>query len=359
MPDLRDATGAAKRHTVLVTGTARFWESDGIRRARRLGFDLADHGLALTTGSHPGVDRAVSEGYCLRARQRKMDLSESFTQIKEPFTFWSWRNLASGYDAGAQTTRVSKHAWLDTAASRCDAAVMVGGRGFALTIAEHFLDLDKPVFPLPFAPGRSDVVFQRILETWSDRPVPGLTRNQFLRLSLPWAAAADSVMDLLIGALTEHPDIFISYRRFDAGWVAGRLQTELADHFGSKRVFSDVTHLRGGDVWRQTIDTTIAHAKVGIVVIGKDWLTAPGADGSARLLDDTDVVRREIRTLLDGKKRIIVVVADALAPNADALPDDLKLLAEIHAITVTHRDWTTDFQKVLAAVRSALRPPPL
>ena len=134
---------------------------------------------------------------------------------------------------------------------------------------------------------------------------------------------------------------------------------ELADHFGSKRVFSDVTHLRGGDVWRQTIETTIAHAKIGIVVIGKEWLTASGVDGRARLLDDTDVVRREIRALISGRKRIIVVVADALPPDADALPDDLKPLAEIQAITVTHRDWTTDFEKVLAAVRSALRPPPL
>jgi hypothetical protein len=277
----------------------------------------------------------------------------------EPFTIWSWRRLVSGYDAGAQTTRVQHHTWLDTAAGRCDAAVMVGGRGFALTIAEHFLDLGKPVFPLPFAPGRSDVVFQRVLETWCDRAVPGLTRNQFLRLSLPWAAAADSMIDLLIGALTEHPDIFISYRRADGGWVAGRLQAELADHFGSRRVFSDVTHLRGGDVWRQTIETTIAYAKIGIVVIGKDWLTAPAADGRTRLLDDADVVRREIRALLDARKRIIVVVADALAPDADALPDDLKPLAEIQTITVTHRDWTTDFEKVLAAVRSALRPPPL
>jgi len=70
-------------------------------------------------------------------------------------------------------------------------------------------------------------------------------------------------------------------------------------------------------------------------------------------------ISKKIRTLLDGKKRIILVIADALTPNADALPDDLKPLAEIQAIAIKHRDWTTDFEKVLAGVRSALRPPPL
>ena len=83
--------GAPKR--VLVVGTARFWEKAAPRRARRLGADLADLGLALTTGPLPGVDKAVAEGYCARARQNGMDLPPLFTQIKVPFRLLSWRTF--------------------------------------------------------------------------------------------------------------------------------------------------------------------------------------------------------------------------------------------------------------------------
>jgi predicted Rossmann-fold nucleotide-binding protein len=73
------------RKRILVTGSARFWESDASRRARRLGSDLADLGFALTAGAEPGVDKAVAEGYVARARGKGLDVRELFVQLKEPF----------------------------------------------------------------------------------------------------------------------------------------------------------------------------------------------------------------------------------------------------------------------------------
>ena len=70
-------------------------------------------------------------------------------------------------------------------------------------------------------------------------------------------------------SLADSPEIFISYRRADA-----RLQAELADAFGAKRVFSDVTHIHAGEVWRASVEAVLEQAKVGIVVAGNQWLTA-------------------------------------------------------------------------------------
>jgi TIR domain len=347
------------RKRILVTGSARFWETDASRRARRLGADLADHAFRLTTGAEPGVDKAVAEGYCARARARGVELRDSFTQLKEPFRLRSWLNVTAGFDAGQYRRLVARSAWLDAALETCDASVMIGGHVGAFTIAQRFLDAGKPVFPMPFVPGRSDEVFQDILRNWLDRPVPGLTRHQFLRLALPWTGGGESLTELLIGALIDSPDIFLSYRRTDAGWAAGRLQGELAELFGEKRVFSDVTHIAGGEAWRSAIERAIEHAKVGIVVVGRDWLVPASSTGRPRLFEDGDVVRTEVRALLNGRKTVIVVLADAPPLARADLPAELASLTDLQAIRITHDTWREVFGSVLSAVRTALKPPPI
>jgi hypothetical protein len=342
---------------ILVTGSARFWEKPSSRRARRLGSDLADHGFALTTGAEPGVDRAVAKGYCARARQRGIDLQAMFTQLKEPFRVRSWVNVTAGFEAGESQVRVARGEWIQTAVDTCDASVMIGGRIGAFHIAQRFLDAGKPVFPVPFVPGKSDLVFQDIVAHWLDRPVPGLTRNQFLRLALPWTGSTEPLTDLLFAALADSPDIFISYRRVDAGWAAGRLQAELADAFGDKRVFSDVTHIRAGERWRMSVEGVLKGAKVGIVVTGNQWLTPDPSTGQPRLFGESDVVRAEVRALLGAGKTVIVVLADRAPLTPADLPPDLAALADIQGIQISHENWQSTFPRVLATVRAALRAP--
>lgn len=343
---------------ILVTGSARFWETASSRRARRLGADLADLGLALCSGAEPGVDRAVAEGYCARMRQQGSEavLPPMFTQLKERLRFQSWLNLTPGFDAGKSRRYVSRGAWLQTAVDTCDAAVMIGGEVGAFQIAERFLDAGKPVFPVPFVPGKSDLVFQDIVAHWLDRPVPGLTRNQFLRLALPWTGSAEPMTDLLLAALTDFPDIFISYRRADAGWAAGRLQADLADAFGEKRVFSDVTHIHAGDLWRSSLEGVLEHAKVGIIIAGNQWLAQDASTGRPRLFGESDVVRAEARALLTGRKTVIVLLADRAPLTLDDVPPELAALTDIQGIQISHENWQSTFPRVLSAVRTALRP---
>jgi TIR domain-containing protein len=257
---------------------------------------------------------------------------------------------------------------LDEATARCAAVIMVGGhsprrRGRkattgALAIVNRFIEQRKPAFPIPFSGGQSDEVFQEVLARWAETPVPGLSRTQFLRLALPWTTGTGDLGDLLFGTLTDKPDVFISYRRADTAWVAGRLHRDLSEHFGAKCVFMDIEDITAGDVWKHTIEHALEHCRVGVVVIGRQWLDA-GDASKPRLLDEHDVVRREIRALLDAGKPVIVVLAGAAPPMAVDLPEDLWPLVERQAVAITNATWPAIVGQVIATignVTSGLRP---
>ena len=197
-------------------------------------------------------------------------------------------------------------------------AARMGGAqaGGALRIVNRFIEEGKPVFPIPFSGGRSDDVFQEVLSRWGESPVPGLSRDQFLRLALPWTTATGELGDLLLGTLAETPDVFISYRRDDTAWAAGRLHREFSEHLGAKRVFMDVEDMVAGEVWRETIERALHSCRVGVVLIGNRWLDTDPRRGRPRLHDESDTVRMEIRRLLESGKPVIVVLAGAAPPTA-------------------------------------------
>jgi len=88
-----------------------------------------------------------------------------------------------------------------------------------------------------------------------------------------------------------------------------------------------------------------------LVVIGSRWLDGDDT-GKPRLLDEHDVVRREIRTLLEGGKPVIVVLAGAAPPMAVDTPDDLRPLAERQAVAITNATWPTILGQITATIDS-------
>jgi len=78
--------------------------------------------------------------------------------------------------------------------------------------------------------------------------------------------------------------IFISYRRDDASYAAGRLYDRLAAHFLENQIFMDVDNLNPGVDFITTIDQSLDSCDVLIAVIGKRWLDA--SDEYGRRLDD-------------------------------------------------------------------------
>src|SRR6266852_8134936 len=96
--------------------------------------------------------------------------------------------------------------------------------------------------------------------------------------------------------------VFISYRRVDSAYAVDQLDDRLTQVFGSDAVFRDVRSIEAGIAFPEDIRSALSEAKVALVVIGPWWLgtTAdPNNPNSPRRLDNpTDLVRREIETLL-------------------------------------------------------------
>jgi hypothetical protein len=329
-----------------------------------VGRTLAERGFGLATGNATGVDQAAADAFCSQLTRQGCDTGARYAQLALPYlrrgSYWPM----PGYDAGESRVALrSTNEWLEEATARCAAAVMVGGHasrttraqaGGALGIVNRFIEEGKPVFPIPFSGGRSDDVFQEVLSRWGERPVPGLSRDQFLRLALPWTTGTGELGDLLLGTLAETPDVFISYRRDDTAWAAGRLHRELSEHLGARRVFMDVEDMVAGEVWKETIERALRSCRVGVVLIGSRWLDTDPRTGRPRLHDESDTVRMEIRTLLESDKPVIVVLAGAAPPEADNLPGDLQSLSQLQAIAVTNATWQIVVKQMIDTIARAV-----
>ena len=128
------------------------------------------------------------------------------------------------------------------------------------------------------------------------------------------------------------PGIFINYRREDSGGYAQELYRAIRSHFGTKLVFMDIDTIRSGEDYRAAIRQAIAQSDVFLAVIGRSWLHSIDDKGISRLSYPADLVRTEIAQALEAKIHVIpVLIGHAQMPRADALPDNLKLLAARNA----------------------------
>jgi TIR domain len=149
--------------------------------------------------------------------------------------------------------------------------------------------------------------------------------------------------------------IFISYRREDSEWSAGRLGDCLSVHFGREKIFMDVDAIEPGVDFVEAIEQAVGACDVLIAVIGNRWLTSADAQGRRRLDVPEDSVRIEIGTALKRGIRVIPVRAEgALMPQSDDLPDDLKKLARRNAIEISHNRFRTDSERLIGAIKGVL-----
>ena len=137
--------------------------------------------------------------------------------------------------------------------------------------------------------------------------------------------------------------IFISYRRDDTAGRAGRLFDLLATRFGARNVFQDVTAIEPGTDFTQRVDEAIAQCDATLVVIGSDWLSMSGPDGTRRLDEPDDYVRREVGAALAAGVRVVPVLVDhAELPTPEDLPEALRPLAQRQAVTLRDATWHQD-----------------
>ena len=145
--------------------------------------------------------------------------------------------------------------------------------------------------------------------------------------------------------------IFINYRRDDARGVAGRLGDTLGEYFGDDRVFRDVGGIDGGANFEEVLQQTVSSADAVIVLIGPDWLTMTGANGLRRLDDPDDWVAREVADALQRQLPVFpVLIEDTDMPRADDLPDSLKPLARLNAVSICDERWDADATRLAKIV---------
>ncbi len=146
--------------------------------------------------------------------------------------------------------------------------------------------------------------------------------------------------------------IFVSYRRADSGYAAGRLCDRLRDAFGAENVFKDVDDIRPGERFEDVLRAALAKARVTLALIGPTWSTARGDDGERRLFAPKDYVRMELEAALALQHLLIPVVLSGGEPPAeDDLPASLRPLAGLQSAFVrTDPDFHRDVDRLFAHV---------
>jgi TIR domain len=120
--------------------------------------------------------------------------------------------------------------------------------------------------------------------------------------------------------------IFISYRRASNQWAIERLYEVLADKFGADDVFFDRVAIEPGADWLASLDREIAQASAVILVYSKEWAGTKD-DGSRRIDQPDDMVRRELITANRfGRPIFPLIIDDSAPPNSGQLPEGLRFV---------------------------------
>jgi TIR domain len=77
--------------------------------------------------------------------------------------------------------------------------------------------------------------------------------------------------------------IFISYRREDTSYPAGRLYDRLSAHFSQNQIFMDVDTIEPGIDFVKAIEESVGACDVLIAIIGKRWLMSSDEEGKRQL----------------------------------------------------------------------------
>jgi hypothetical protein len=145
--------------------------------------------------------------------------------------------------------------------------------------------------------------------------------------------------------------IFLSYRRGDAGGYAGRLGDALRERLGARSVFQDVTAIAAGQDFTVVIDRALDTCDAVLAVIGPAWL-APSPAGQARLFESDDYVRLELARALHRSVPVVpVLVGGATLPAVGDLPAQLHELVHRQAVVLHDDSWHRDVDGLVRSLR--------
>jgi hypothetical protein len=145
--------------------------------------------------------------------------------------------------------------------------------------------------------------------------------------------------------------VFISYRREDTAYAAGRIYDRLCRKLPQTKVFIDVTAIRGGEKFEQRTLSEISRSDAALVFIGKKWMEPRPGEDQARICESDDYVRAEVRSVLNREMLVLPVLVDgALMPAPDLLPEDVRPLTARNALILRHDRFDDDAENIFAAI---------
>ena len=145
--------------------------------------------------------------------------------------------------------------------------------------------------------------------------------------------------------------MFLSYRRADSPYAAGRLADRLGERF---ELFMDVD-IAPGLHFGQALTEAVAGCDVMLVLIGRSWLEAVDEDGRRRLEDPRDWVVQEIEAALARDVTVIPVLVDgARMPTPAELPDRLESLGFRQAVNLRHESFPADITTLVTAIEQSV-----
>lgn len=144
--------------------------------------------------------------------------------------------------------------------------------------------------------------------------------------------------------------LFLSYRRDDTIATARAMKEFLDGVRRVKGVFLDFDGIEPGSPdFVVAIKKALRKADASVILIGPGW-AGKKPDGTSRLMDTDDFVRREVALALSGGRKVLPVLIDGTQmPTSASLPDDLKPLANVNAIPLRTSRFKSDMTELLNA----------
>jgi hypothetical protein len=147
--------------------------------------------------------------------------------------------------------------------------------------------------------------------------------------------------------------VFVSYRREDTRYAAGRLGDRLNERFD--HVFMDIDDIDPGVDFTDAIRRAVGECDILLALIGDKWTSAVDEQGRRRLDDPDDWIVQELRVALDRGIRVIPVLVDAARmPSRSELPEALAPLARRQAVPVRFESFTPDSERLILAIERTL-----
>jgi formylglycine-generating enzyme required for sulfatase activity len=143
--------------------------------------------------------------------------------------------------------------------------------------------------------------------------------------------------------------VFISYRRHDSRYQARMIYDAFQQALPREHLFMDIDSIPPGADFVEILERWVGECEVMLALIGSGWIDAVDPKTGRRRLDNQhDFVRIEIREALKRKIPVVpVLLDDALMPDADDLPDDLKKLVRRQAEFVQFRTFDEDVARLM------------